>query len=68
MHSYCIDIHVKQAKNKKSSKEEMAEAMMVATAAKAGSALAHGVNALQAYDELNVGFLFNVNNIGKRRD
>ncbi|MCY8234419.1 alkylhydroperoxidase, partial [Priestia endophytica] len=28
-----------------------AEAIMVATALKAGSALAHGVNALNAYDE-----------------
>ncbi|GAA3332808.1 hypothetical protein GCM10020331_094360 [Ectobacillus funiculus] len=29
----------------------MAEAVMVATALKAGSALAHGVNALNAYDK-----------------
>lgn len=47
---YCIELHVKQAKNKETSKEEIAEAVMVATALKAGSALAHGVNALNAYD------------------
>ncbi len=47
---YCIDIHVKQAKAQDVSKEEMAEAIMVATALKAGSAFAHGVNALNAYD------------------
>ncbi|WP_458414686.1 carboxymuconolactone decarboxylase family protein [Schinkia sp. CFF1] len=48
---YCIEIHVKQAKSKEVSKEEMSEAIMVATALKAGSALAHGVNALNAYDQ-----------------
>jgi AhpD family alkylhydroperoxidase len=48
---YCIEVHVKQAKKQEATKEEMAEAIMVATALKAGSALAHGVNALNAYDE-----------------
>ncbi|MCY8235339.1 carboxymuconolactone decarboxylase family protein [Priestia endophytica] len=48
---YCIEIHVKAAKKAQVTKEEMAEAIMVATALKAGSALAHGVNALNAYDE-----------------
>lgn len=47
---YCIDLHVKNAKKQEASKEEMAEAIMVATALKAGSALAHGVNALNTYD------------------
>ncbi|MCY0091765.1 MULTISPECIES: carboxymuconolactone decarboxylase family protein [Bacillus amyloliquefaciens group] len=47
---YCIDIHVNQIKKQKATKEEMAEAIMVATALKAGSAMAHGVNALNAYD------------------
>ncbi|PAF22654.1 alkylhydroperoxidase [Terribacillus saccharophilus] len=49
---YCIDDHVKQVKKKEATKEELAEAIMVATALKAGSALAHGVNALNAYDEI----------------
>ncbi|MFJ8234213.1 carboxymuconolactone decarboxylase family protein [Ureibacillus sp. NPDC094379] len=47
---YCIDLHVKKAKSLGSSKEEVAEAILVATALKAGSALAHGVNALNSYD------------------
>lgn len=47
---YCIDIHVKGAKRAKATKEELAESILVATALKAGSALAHGVNALEAYD------------------
>lgn len=48
---YCIDLHTKNAKKADASKEEIAEAILVATALKAGSALAHGVNALLAYDE-----------------
>ncbi|RLL43608.1 alkylhydroperoxidase [Oceanobacillus piezotolerans] len=47
---YCIDLHVGNAKKNDSSKEEVAEAIFVATALKAGSALAHGVNGLNAYD------------------
>ncbi|SES25608.1 carboxymuconolactone decarboxylase family protein [Psychrobacillus sp. OK032] len=49
--AYCIDLHVKNVKKLNATKEEMAESIMVATALKAGSALAHGVNALNAYDE-----------------
>ncbi|WP_404332190.1 carboxymuconolactone decarboxylase family protein [Mesobacillus maritimus] len=48
---YCIDLHVNQAKRLGMSKEELGEVVMVATALKAGSALAHGVNALNAYDQ-----------------
>jgi AhpD family alkylhydroperoxidase len=47
---YCIDLHVGNAKKNDSSKEEVTEAIFVATALKAGSALAHGVNGLNAYD------------------
>jgi AhpD family alkylhydroperoxidase len=47
---YCIDLHVGNAKKNDSSKEEVAEAIFVATSLKAGSALAHGVNGLNAYD------------------
>ncbi|HWO97610.1 MAG TPA: carboxymuconolactone decarboxylase family protein [Bacillus sp. (in: firmicutes)] len=47
---YCIDIHVNKMKEKGGNKREMVEAIMVATALKAGSALAHGVNALYSYD------------------
>ena len=48
---YCIDIHTKSAKKAKVTKEEVAEAILVATLLKAGSAMSHGVNALNAYDE-----------------
>ncbi|MFT9846290.1 carboxymuconolactone decarboxylase family protein [Aneurinibacillus sp. REN35] len=47
---YCIEVHVTNSKRLDVTKEEMAEAIMVATALKAGSALAHSVNALNAYD------------------
>ncbi|MFJ7974245.1 carboxymuconolactone decarboxylase family protein [Peribacillus sp. NPDC096379] len=47
---YCIEVHVKNGKSQDISKEELSEAILVATALKAGSALAHGVNALNAYD------------------
>ncbi|MFK9094203.1 carboxymuconolactone decarboxylase family protein [Bacillus salipaludis] len=49
---YCIEVHVKQSKIQESSKEEIGEAIMIATALKAGSALAHGVNALNAFDQV----------------
>ncbi|MBN9653304.1 carboxymuconolactone decarboxylase family protein [Halobacillus sp. GSS1] len=48
---YCIDVHTKGAKKQGAAKEEVAEAIFVATALKAGSALAHSVNALNAYDD-----------------
>lgn len=47
---YCIDVHTKGAKRANATKEEVAESIMVATALKAGSAIAHGVNALNAFD------------------
>ncbi|TCP23773.1 AhpD family alkylhydroperoxidase [Scopulibacillus darangshiensis] len=50
---YCIEAHVTNAKKLETSKEEMLEAIMVATALKAGSALAHGINALNAYDSID---------------
>ena len=47
---YCIDLHVKEGKKQNATKEEIGEAIFVATALKAGSALAHGVNALNSFD------------------
>ncbi|MFD1708824.1 carboxymuconolactone decarboxylase family protein [Siminovitchia sediminis] len=47
---YCIEIHVNDVKKAGANKEEVAEAIFVATALKAGSAFAHGVNALNAFD------------------
>lgn len=65
---YCIDIHVNNAKKLDVSKEEMAESIMVATALKAGSAMAHGVNALQAYDGNNDGDLYEKSNISRLKE
>ena len=48
---YCIDIHVNNAKKPGVSKEELAETIMVATDLRAESVMAHGVNALNTYDE-----------------
>ncbi|MBM7572493.1 carboxymuconolactone decarboxylase family protein [Aquibacillus albus] len=48
---YCIDVHTKGAKKQGVTKEELAESIFVATALKAGSAIAHSVNALNSYDE-----------------
>ncbi|MYL40443.1 alkylhydroperoxidase [Virgibacillus massiliensis] len=47
---YCIELHVGNVKKQKATKEEVTEAIFVAAALKAGSAAAHGVNALNAYD------------------
>lgn len=52
---YCIDLHVTNSKKEEVTLEELSESIMVATALKAGSALAHGVNALNSYtDETEV--------------
>lgn len=47
---YCIDVHVTAGKKVAVTKEEIGEAIFVATALKAGSAFAHGVNALNSFD------------------
>lgn len=51
--AYCIDIHANDVKKAGASKEEISEAIFVATALKAGSAFAHGVNTLNAFDGSN---------------
>jgi AhpD family alkylhydroperoxidase len=47
---YCIDVHVKAAKKAGASREEVAEAVFLAAALRAGGAAAHGTLALKAYD------------------
>ncbi len=49
---YCLDLHSKGAKRAGATEAEVAEALMVATASKAGSSFAHGANALNAFDEI----------------
>ena len=44
--AYCIDIHTKRAKKAGNSKEEIAEAVMVAAAIRAGGSITHGTHCL----------------------
>lgn len=48
---FCLDLHSKGAKRAGATETEVAEALMLAAAGKAGAAFAHAANALQAYDE-----------------
>ena len=47
---YCIDVHVKGAKKAGASREEVAEAVLLAAALRAGGAAAHGSLAMKCYD------------------
>lgn len=44
---YCIDIHTKKAKTAGCSEAEIAEAVMVAAALRAGGAITHGTHSLE---------------------
>jgi AhpD family alkylhydroperoxidase len=44
---YCIEIHTKRAKDAGCTEAELAEAVMVAAALRAGGAITHGTHALQ---------------------
>jgi len=48
---YCIASHTKNAKKAGASDEEIAEAIFVATALRAGGALAHSSIAIEAFEE-----------------
>lgn len=48
---WCIDVHVKNAKNAGASREEVTEAAFLAAALRAGAASTHGAMALRIYDE-----------------
>ena len=47
---YCIEAHSGNLKKLGATKEELLEAVQIAGVLKAGSALAHGINALNAFD------------------
>lgn len=47
---YCIEAHAGNLRQLGATKEELMEAVQIAGVLKAGSALAHGVNALNAFD------------------
>lgn len=48
---YCIEVHTKGAKQAGASREEVAEAVLLAAALRAGGAAAHGTLALKFFDE-----------------
>lgn len=48
---YCIEIHTRNAKRAGASKEEVAEAVFLAAALRAGGAAAHGTLAMKFYDQ-----------------
>jgi len=48
---WCIDVHTKRAKEKGASDEEIAEAVFVAMAMRAGAAFSHGAIAMAATEE-----------------
>jgi AhpD family alkylhydroperoxidase len=48
---YCIEVHTKGAKKAGCSKEEVAEAVLLAAALRAGGAAAHGTLAMKFYDQ-----------------
>jgi len=48
---YCLDIHSKGAKRAGATEAEVAEALMLATASKAGAAFAHAANAFETFND-----------------
>ena len=48
---YCIEVHTKAAKKAGATKEEVAEAVLLAAALRAGAAAAHGSLAMKFYDQ-----------------
>ena len=48
---YCIEVHTKKAKQVGASKEEVAEAVLLAAALRSSGAAAHGTLAMKFYDQ-----------------
>jgi AhpD family alkylhydroperoxidase len=49
---YCIEVHAKAAKKAGASKEEVAEAIFLAAALRAGGAAVHGTLAMKFFDQV----------------
>ncbi|MRV73350.1 carboxymuconolactone decarboxylase family protein [Duganella sp. FT92W] len=49
--AYCIDAHAKNAVAAGATREEIAEAVFIASALRAGAAVGHGLLALRLFDE-----------------
>jgi AhpD family alkylhydroperoxidase len=47
---YCLDVHTREAKAAGASREEVAEAVFIAAALRAGAAATHGTLALKLFD------------------
>jgi AhpD family alkylhydroperoxidase len=47
---YCLDVHTKHAKRAGATREEVAEAIFIAAALRAGAAATHGALALKLFD------------------
>jgi AhpD family alkylhydroperoxidase len=48
---YCIEVHTKNAKRAGATKEEVAEAVLLAAALRSSGATAHGTLAMKFYDQ-----------------
>jgi AhpD family alkylhydroperoxidase len=49
--AYCIKVHTQNAKRAGATKQEVAEAVLLAAALRAGAAAAHGTQAMKFYDK-----------------
>ena len=47
---YCIEVHSNQARSAGASDQEIAEAVVVAAALRAGAAVTHGMHAMKAHE------------------
>lgn len=48
---YCLDVHTRNAKKAGATREEVAEASMLAAALRAGAAVTHGALAVKLFDQ-----------------
>ena len=48
--AYCLDVHTRNAKKAGATREEVAEAVFIAAALRAGAAATHGTLALKLFD------------------
>ncbi len=49
---YCLDVHTRAAKRAGATREEVAEAAMLAAALRAGAAVTHGALAVKLFDQV----------------
>jgi AhpD family alkylhydroperoxidase len=49
---YCLDVHTRAAKRAGATREEVAEAAIIAAALRAGAAVTHGALTLKLFDKL----------------